>query len=149
MFAPNEIKSEGKNGGKTNNSILWIEAIAFGFIIFMTWLTEVARLPHLLWGEAFQPNWSRAILRTGVLVAIWLWVHMSTRQLLRRLHHLEEFLRVCSWCRKVCHDGAWLEMEGYFNSKFSTKTTHGMCPTCMKKKVGELTAHETHSQFAK
>ena len=118
-------------------------------MIFMTCLTEMARLPHLLWGEPFQPNWSRAILRSAVLVAIWLWVHMATRQLLKRLHHLEEFLRICSWCRKVGHGGEWLDMERYFNSKFDTKTTHGMCPDCMRKKVGELSIHETQSEFAK
>lgn len=69
---------------------------------------------------------------------VWASVHLATRRLLKRLHHLEEFLRICGWCRKVCHDGEWLEMEKYFRSKFATKTSHGMCPECLKKKKEEL-----------
>ena len=104
----------------------------------MSWLTEWLRIPHYLFGESFRPNWKRAILRTVVISGIWLWVHLLARRLLRRLHYLEEFLRVCSWCRKVCHEGEWLSMENYFNSKFATQTSHGMCPDCLKKGVQDL-----------
>ncbi|MEI9960953.1 MAG: hypothetical protein WDM76_07405 [Limisphaerales bacterium] len=120
------------------NSILWIEAFGFSLIITLSWLTEMIRLPHLIFGESFVPNWDRAILRSVVVVAIWVWVHLATQRLLKRLHYLEEFLRVCSWCRKVCHDGKWLTMEEYFNSKFATQTSHGMCPECMKEAVKNL-----------
>jgi hypothetical protein len=29
-------------------------------------------------------------------------------------------------------------MEKYFTSKFATKTSHGMCPECLKKGKDEL-----------
>lgn len=125
--------TKGKSG-----AILWIEAFGFSLIIALSWLTEVARIPHLVFGESFTPNWHRAALRTVVILSIGTWVHVATRKLLKRLHHLEEFVRVCGWCRKVCYDGEWLRMEDYFNSKFATKTSHGMCPDCLKKKVEEL-----------
>jgi len=141
MFATDEVKTVNRAKGKSNG-ILWVEATAFSLIIGLSWLTEAIRLPHLLFGEKFIPNWDRAFLRTIVIVFIWWWVHLSTKQLLKRLHHLEEFLRVCGWCRKVCHDGEWLGMENFFNSRFDTKTTHGMCPTCLKKKVEEIAARE-------
>ncbi len=120
------------------NPILWIEAFGFSLIIVLSWLTEAMRLPHFIFGEPFVANWERAILRTVVVLLIWAWVHLATRRLLKRLHYLEEFLRVCSWCRKVCHDGKWLTMEEYFNSKFATQTSHGMCPDCMKEAVKNL-----------
>jgi hypothetical protein len=104
----------------------------------MSWLTETLHIPHLIFGEPFTPNWHRALLRTVVLLAIWLWVHLLTRRLLKRLHHLEEYLRICGWCRKVCHEGEWLDMEKYFNSKFATKTSHGMCPVCLQEKKDEI-----------
>jgi hypothetical protein len=141
MFATEEAKPIKQPKGKSN-SILWVEAVAFSLIIVLSWVTEAIRIPHLLYGEAFVPNWHRAVLRTVIIFLIWAWVHLSTRQLLKRLHHLEEFLRVCSWCHKVCHDGDWLEMERYLTSKFETKTTHGMCPHCLKKKVVEIAAKE-------
>jgi hypothetical protein len=121
------------------NSILWIETFGFSLLIALSWLTEAIRIPHFLFGEPFVPDWHRAALRTMIILLVWAWVHVATRRLLKRLHHLEEFLRICSWCRKVCHDGEWLEMEKYFNSKFATKTSHGMCPDCLKKKREELT----------
>ncbi len=120
------------------NSILWVEAFGFSLIIALSWLTEAVRLPHLIYGESFTPNWHRAMFRTVVVALVWLWVHLATRRLLKRLHHLEEFLRMCSWCRKVCHDGEWLTMEKYFSSKFATQTSHGMCPECGKKQIESL-----------
>jgi len=111
-------------------------------MIALTWLAELFRIPHLIFGESFTPNWHRALLRTIVILLIWGWVHVVTRQLLKRLHHLKEFLRICSWCRKVCHDDEWLTMEDYFSSKFATKTSHGMCPECLQNKKDELAPRE-------
>ena len=127
----NETKERG-------DSILWIEAFGFSLLIVLSWLTEAIRVPHFLFGEPFVANWHRAALRTVVILLIWAWVHLATRRLLKRLHYLEEFLRICGWCRKVCHDGEWLKMEDYFNSKFATRTSHGICPECLEKGKQEL-----------
>jgi hypothetical protein len=127
---------------KGRNSILWIETCGFSFLIVMSWLTEVFRIPHYLFGESFVPNWHRAILRTVVIFLIWAWVYFLTRRMLKRLHYLEDFLRICGWCRRVCYKGEWLGLEHYFNSKFATRTSHGMCPDCLKKKVEELKQQE-------
>jgi len=121
------------------NRILWIEAFGFSIIIALSWLTEVARLPHFIFGEPYVADWQRAILRTSVVLFIWAWVHAATRRLLQRLHYLEHFLRICSWCRNVCHDGEWVSLEKYFDSKFATHTSHGICPECLKKELKKLT----------
>lgn len=127
-----------KQTRRQGNNVLWAQTFGFTLIIVLSWLTEALRIPHYLFNEPFTPNWHRAILRTIVLATIWACVHVSTRQLLKRLHYLEEFLRVCGWCRRVCHEGEWLEMEKYFKSKFDARTTHGMCPDCLKKHVREI-----------
>jgi hypothetical protein len=127
---------------KRGNSILWIEGVGFSLLIALSWLTEAIRIPHYLFGEPFAPDWRRAMLRTIVIALIWTSVHLATQRLLKRLHYLEEFLRICSWCRKVCHHDEWLTMEDYFNSKFATRTSHGMCPECLQKKRQELTPKE-------
>jgi hypothetical protein len=120
------------------NFILWNENVGFSLMIVLSWLTELFHIPHLVFGEAFTPNWQRALLRTFVIMLIWGWVHLVTKRLLRRLYHLEEFLRICGWCRKVCSNDEWLTTEKYFNSKFATHTTHGMCPECLQKSKLEL-----------
>lgn len=139
VFQKQDSKFEQHAKGKSTR-ILWVEATAFSLIISLSWLTEIIRIPHLLYGEDFTPNYRRAILRTVVILLIWLWVNVATRKLLRRLHYLEEFLRVCGWCRKVSYGNEWIEMETYLKSKFSTKTSHGMCPDCLRKKKAEIAA---------
>src|SRR5882724_317258 len=141
MFEKNEAKAV-KRPKKTSTGILWVEAAAFSTLIGLSWLTEALRLPQALFGEQFNPNYHRAALRSIIILMIWSWVYLVTRRLLKRLHHLEEFLRVCGWCRKVCDQNEWMDMERFFNSKFDTKTTHGMCPDCLKKKVGEMNAKQ-------
>jgi hypothetical protein len=141
IFTASKVKSM-KRTKKRANSILWVEAFGFSLIIVLSWLTEAVRIPHLIFDEPFTPNWHRAMLRTIVVLLIWAWVHLATRRLLRRLHYLEEFLRICGWCRKVCDHDEWLTMEEYFNSKFATRTSHGMCPECLQNKVAELKANE-------
>jgi hypothetical protein len=120
------------------NSILWNENLGFILLIALSWLSEGLRIPHLLFGESFVPNWHRAILRTVVITLIWLWVNAVTKRLLKRLHYLEDFIRMCGWCRKVCYQGEWLTLEKYLNSKYAVHTTHGMCPDCLKQTVEEI-----------
>lgn len=126
-------------------TILWSEAFGFSLMIVLSWLTELLRIPHYLFGEPFVPNWHRAILRTVVIGLIWFWVHLVTRRMLKRLHYLEDFLRICSWCHKVGHDGQWLTMNDFFSSKFATRTTHGMCPECLAKGKLELQLKQEQS----
>jgi hypothetical protein len=125
---------------KGKDRILWIESIGFSIIIALAWLTEILGLPHLLFDEAFTPNWSRAILRTVAIVLVWIWVRAETKRLLIRLHRLEEYLLVCAWCRKIGDNGEWVTMEKYFGSNFDTRTSHAMCPECSEKFVRDLPA---------
>lgn len=125
------------------NAILWAEAAGFLLLIVSAWLTEALHIPHYIFGDPFTPDWHRALWRTFVVLGIWTWVHLLTRRLLKRLHYLEEFLRVCGWCHKVCNNGEWLTLEEYFNSKFTTQTSHGICPDCLKKYVEELEEEES------
>ncbi|MGC9942622.1 MAG: hypothetical protein ABSE48_12370 [Verrucomicrobiota bacterium] len=116
-------------------SILWLEGFGFSIIIGLSWLTEMVRIPHLLFGEAFTPNWHRAILRTIVVLLVWVWVHLATSRLLKRLHYLENFLLICGWCRRVCDHDEWMTMEKYFDAKFQMHTSHGMCPDCVRNEL--------------
>lgn len=117
--------------------ILRRAAIGFSIFIALCWTTEFIHLPHLLFNEPDQFVWTRVIFRTLVISGIWCWVHVTTKQLLKRLHYLEEFLHVCSWCRKLGQDGEWITMEQFLGS-FDTKASHGICPACFRE---QLDAH--------
>lgn len=115
--------------------ILRGQALGFSALLLLMWLVELLRLPHRLYGEPDEINWLRLGLRTLIIAITWLIVHLTTKHLLRRLHELEDFLHVCSWCRRVGHDDQWLTMEEYFGSKFNTLTSHGICPDCAEKQL--------------
>jgi len=123
---------------KSARSILRLQAVGFSVLIGAIWLVEILHIPHLLYGVAADFELPRVLIRTGIVLVIWLWVHLTTRRLLRRLHELEEFLLICSWCRRVGHEGTWLTLEEYFGSHLATETSHGICPDCAEK---QLAAH--------
>ena len=122
------------------NVILAIEAVGFISIITLSWLNEIFGLPQFFFGSTSHVHWHEAMMETAVAVIAWAVVHMSTKRVLKRLHYLEEYLRVCAWCRKIGSDDEWLPMEEYFDRHFDTKTSHGMCPDCMKKHFPEMEA---------
>jgi len=103
----------------------------------MVWMVELLHVPHRLFGESMEVVWPRLWFRTLILICIWVTVHITTSRLLRRLHELEGFLLICSWCRKVGDKHDWLSMEDYFSSRFSTDTTHGICPACSKRQLDQ------------
>ncbi len=127
-------------------TILRREALGFSLMLALVWLTELIGLPHLWFGEPAGIVWTRALFRSAVVLAIWLMVHISNRRLVQRLHHLEEFLLVCSWCRKVGHEGKWLTMEDYFDSHLNTETSHGICPECAAQ---QIPPHHTVTRVSK
>ncbi|HVU24593.1 MAG TPA: hypothetical protein VHE13_10750 [Opitutus sp.] len=115
--------------------ILRGQALGFSTLLIIMWTLEALGVPARFFGDSPDHVWTRVLLRSGVLIAIWLIVHLTTRRLLRRLHELEDFLVVCSWCRRVGHEGQWLSMEEYFGSKFNTETSHGICPDCARRQL--------------
>lgn len=118
---------------KGRGFILWIEGLGFGLILTFAWLAEIFRLPQYLFSEPSVYHWGRPIIKSLVIICVWALVHISTRRLLKRLYYLEDYLRLCAWCRKLDHDGTWVTTEDYFGSAFATKTSHGVCPECSDK----------------
>jgi hypothetical protein len=43
---------------------------------------------------------------------------------------MNRFIRVCSWCNKLCIDGKWAQIPIPVETK---NITHGICPTCKDK----------------
>ena len=111
--------------------ILAIELIGFGSVMFLIWLDEFLDLPFRYLGAPKTPPrpqeyWFEtcAVLLLGtVIVVATLWVF-------RRLRFLEDFIRVCAWCRKVDVGGEWVTFEDYMKLQHDVKSTHGICPTC-------------------
>jgi hypothetical protein len=126
---------------KKPQRILFYESIGFVILIVLSWLNELVSLPHLIFGGGEHSSLHEAMLETLALMMVWLVVALFTKRLLRRLYHLEGFLQVCGWCRKIGQDDEWVELETYFAKGFNVKTSHGMCPECQAKYAAECRKH--------
>jgi len=124
---------------KSPNKILWIGAIGSLAIIALSWADEwIQPLAVLFHGTQQVPNWRECTTETVVVAAVWAVTFVVTRRLVRRLRYLEEFLRICAWCKKIDLGNEWGSLETYFDAKLKTKTTHGICPTCAAKQREEI-----------
>jgi hypothetical protein len=117
--------------------ILSYETVGFAFLILLSWLNELISLPHLVFGTSEHASLHEATMESVALVAVWLVVVLLTKRLLGRLFYLEDFLRVCAWCRKIGYEDEWTSLEDYFDRGFGIETSHGMCPACQKKLEGK------------
>lgn len=125
--------------------ILLLELLGFAGVLFLFWLDEYADIPFRYFGALKAPPrpeefWFEAVaillLGIGVVVAT-LWVF-------RRIRFLEDFVRICAWCRKVEVANQWVSFEDYMKLQHDVKSTHGICPECRanasKKPAVELTS---------
>jgi hypothetical protein len=110
--------------------ILWGEALGFGAIGSLSWVDEYFDLPRRLFGGKGSPDWREAAMESLLAVAVAVPTLAWTRALLRRLEHLESFIRICAWCRKVGGTEGWVRFEEYVHTRFHAETSHGICPDC-------------------
>jgi hypothetical protein len=126
------------------NRLLWYESAGFGLILALAWLDEFTNLPYLFFGgQTHVCDWRDSATESVLIILIWATVFIATRRLLTHVRYLEDFLKVCAWCRKVGHEDKWMQIEEYFAEGLNLGTSHGVCPECLEK-----LKHET-SQFRK
>jgi hypothetical protein len=124
---------------KSQSTILWIQTAGGLGIIALSWLNQWLQLPAILFlGKRQPPNWRECAMETVVVAAVWTITQPITRRLVRRLRYLEEFLRVCAWCRKIHLEGRWVPLEEYFAKGLDLRTSHGICPICAEAQHAEL-----------
>jgi hypothetical protein len=112
------------------SQILALEIIGFMAIIALSWGDELLGLPSLLFGGGHRVNWPESLLETALVVIVAIPVIVITRRLIDHMHYLEEFVRVCAWCKKLNVRDQWVPMDEFLELKFDTATSHGICPVC-------------------
>ena len=121
-----------------HSQILKVEIIGFLVIIGLSWTNELLGLSGLIFGSGHRVNWPESLLETAIITLVAIPVILLTRRLVRHLHYLDAFLRVCSWCRKLNAGSDWVPVEEFLARQFDSETTHGVCPSCLaeqRKKV--------------
>src|SRR5262245_23813441 len=107
--------------------ILWYEGLGFFTILALSWFNELIHLNETK--DIF--SWEDALSESTAILLVALPVMYFTKRLVSRLHYLEGFLRVCAWCQKLEYNNEWIQVAEYFEEKFQTKSTHGICMDCL------------------
>jgi hypothetical protein len=111
--------------------IIILEIIGFLAIVAISWVNELLGLPGWLFGGGHRVNWPESLLETAIVTLVAIPVILMTQRLILHMHYLEEFVRVCGWCKKLNVRGDWVPVEEFFERKFETPTSHGICPACL------------------
>ncbi|MBI2928693.1 MAG: hypothetical protein HYY24_23775 [Verrucomicrobia bacterium] len=118
--------------------MLW-HGLAFLTIITLTWCDGVFDLAHFVLNEPrTRADLADTALKTSVLFLIWAGSAYKLFRIVSRLSYLEEFLRVCAWCRRIEFDSQWLSLEDHYTRQTGKKTTHGICPECQARLLAQL-----------
>jgi hypothetical protein len=115
---------------RTARAIVSIECIGFSCLVLLTWVDELLRLPHRVFGGPQQTNWRESALESLAILLVWLAVYTATQRVLRRFKYLEDLLTMCAWCRKLEHGGEWMSLEAYCAKELGVDISHGICPKC-------------------
>lgn len=103
------------------------------------YLDELLKLPSLVFSDhPFAFVHQRSTLNMLLVLAVWFLVSRSTRRILDRVRHLEEFMRVCAWCRRINFKGEWISLEEFMRQGFDTPTTHGICTECLQEQQAAI-----------
>lgn len=112
--------------------VLLYQSIGFLAIIALSWLDEWLGLSSLIFKEVRSlPVFHASILEMLFVLGVWLLVTTSTRRVLERVRHLERFMRVCAWCRRIEYKGEWISLEKFMEQGYDTPTSHGICKECL------------------
>ncbi|HIJ97404.1 MAG TPA: response regulator [Desulfuromonadales bacterium] len=61
---------------------------------------------------------------------------------LEQVKQLEGIIPICSYCHKIRDDrNVWQQMEQYISSHSEAMFSHGACPECAAKVIGEMKVH--------
>lgn len=118
--------------------ILWYELAAFLGGLGVIWMKVLLRKDYL--------HQNDAIFESVLIVAIAVPTLLRTWKVLKRLHHLEGFLRVCAWCRKIGRGTTWVTLEAFAHNDLHVEASHGICPECQRNSFSDATEDETPNQ---
>ena len=115
-------------------TVLAYQSVGFLALITLCWLDELVGLRSLVLDHhPFIQDFRESTLEMLLIFGVWLIVAGSTRRLFARVRHLEGFMRVCAWCRRIEYQGTWMPLEKFLQHGFDTPTTHGICGDCAEK----------------
>ena len=119
--------------------ILIYQSAGFIAIAVLCWIDEMTNLRSLILGDhPYISDFRESTLEMLFVFAVWFIVAAHSRRLMLRVNHIEGFLRVCSWCRRVGKENRWVQFEEFLARRFDTQATHSICEDCLQKERAAL-----------
>jgi hypothetical protein len=119
--------------------VLLYEAVAFVLVAGLVWTDELADLPHMVLGaEARLGNYREAFLESGAILALGAATLLWTRRALVQIRHLEGFLSMCSFCKRIRVQDRWVPIDAYITENSAAVFSHGLCPECVRQHYPEV-----------
>ena len=108
--------------------IIIYELLGFGVVILSLWMNEFFYIPYHLFGGVKTPiNWIESIIETGLVLVLCTFTTFFSWRFLKRIKYLEGFLRICTFCKRICVDNKWIPIDTYIQDHSETKLSHGLC----------------------
>jgi len=103
------------------------------------WINECINLRSLVLGDhPYISDFRESILEMLLVLVVWLLVSRATRRVVERANHLESFIRVCAWCRRVHLQGHWVDLEHFLSQGLHARPSHGICEDCLARQRPEM-----------
>jgi hypothetical protein len=123
--------------------LVWCQSAGFIVIAGLSWVDECLNLRGLILGNhPYISDFRESTLEMLMIFMVWLLVVGSTRRMMSRVSHLENFLRICAWCRRIGSKGGWIQLEEFMDAKYHVRTSHGICEDCLHKQEASIHAEK-------
>jgi len=133
------MKKKAVIKNKMAKKIIGYEVLGFVIFMFLLWSDEIFDIPHIFGAPATPINWIECLFENAYVLFLCTFILLATWKCLKRIKHLEGFLRVCSFCKKIRVGDEWIPIEVYIQNNSETQFSHGLCSQCMEKHYGVIT----------
>ncbi|OPZ22720.1 MAG: hypothetical protein BWZ10_00300 [candidate division BRC1 bacterium ADurb.BinA364] len=114
------------------------QAIGYAVLLFLIIGDELFDFPHTVFGAAATPiNWTETFIECMYVLLLGSFSLIASYRYLARIKFLEGFIPICSYCKKIRHDGEWIALEQYIDDHSEAVFSHGLCPECEQKHFRE------------
>lgn len=119
--------------------ILGYEAAGFAIVMLIIWLDELVDIPYFFFGARKTPiNWQESLFESTCIFMLGIFVLNMTNRTLKKIKHLEGFLPVCSFCKKIRVEKEWIQLEKYITEHSEAVFSHSLCPECTEEYYGDI-----------
>ena len=128
-----------KSKKNITTTIVLYELIAFICVVLIIWFITFFEIPTTVWGSKYLNSAIISnLIETVLFIFIFIFIMTISYRFLQHIKHLEGFLHICSYCKKVKVDNVWMPLDDFLRMQTDANWSHGLCDECMQKQYGDM-----------